>query len=386
MEDNGCLKSIIQVVAFWIGMFIGVAIIKHTLAAIAGGIIAVVSVNKLWKNYEEDKAREKREREQREQEEQRRRWAEEARERKRKEAIELARKYPEATKHYFSKFWGINKATIYDSDITYDRAERLLSCKYSYEEDEIKFNPVLRAKVEAKKEEERRRQEALREAKRREEERRRREEELARQRKEEEKRNLVNTLPACVSSWNSHSNSTLKHKYFYDYYTYAVYKDNATSSMWNTWRTVWHFKNDPDKNVSSYEHDSALQTVTYLVENELRSTFGSKTEYLTLVCLTASTQQKTELRFKDFAEKVCNDLNMTNGYPYIRVVEDGGAKHDGGDGCRTVSHDRYFFQGKYVVLFDDVRTTGRSIEQERRILESLGAKVICAITIAQTTH
>ena len=71
-------------------MFIGVAIIKHTLAAIAGGIIAVVAVNKLWKNYEEDKAREKREREQREQEEQRRRWAEEARERKRKEAIELS--------------------------------------------------------------------------------------------------------------------------------------------------------------------------------------------------------------------------------------------------------------------------------------------------------
>ena len=354
MEDNGCLKSIIQVVAFWIGMFIGAAIIKHAVAAIAGGIIAVVVVNNLWKSYEEDKARERREREQRIQESQRLRWAEEARERKRKEAIELARKYPEATKHYFSKFWGINKSTIYDLDITCDRAEKLLSCKYSYEEDEIKFNPVFRAKVEAKK--------------------------------EEEKRNLVNTLPACVSSWISHSSSTLKHKYFYDYYTYAVYKDNATSSMWNTWRTVWHFKNDPDKNVSSYEHDSAFQTVTRLVENELRSTFGSKTEYLTLVCLTASTQRKTELRFKDFAEKVCNDLNMTNAYSHIRVVEDGGARHDGGDGCRTVSHDRYFFNGKYVVLFDDVRTTGRSLEQERRILESLGAKVICAITIAQTTH
>ena len=142
MEDNGCLKSIIQVVAFWIGMFIGAAIIKHAVAAIAGGIIAVVVVNNLWKSYEEDKARERREREQRIQESQRLRWAEEARERKRKEAIELARKYPEATKHYFSKFWGINKSTIYDLDITCDRAEKLLSCKYSYEEDEIKFNPV----------------------------------------------------------------------------------------------------------------------------------------------------------------------------------------------------------------------------------------------------
>lgn len=214
----------------------------------------------------------------------------------------------------------------------------------------------------------------------------RHEEELARQRKEEEKKNLATILPKCVSSWNSHSNSSLKHKYFYDYYTYANYKDQASTSMWETWRLVWHFKNDPARNISYYEHDSALQTVINLVERELRQTFGTKTEYLTFACLTASTQRKTELRFKDFSEKICKDLNMVNAFPYIKVVEDGVSKRDGGDGCRTVSHDRYFFSGKYVVLFDDVRTSGKTIEQERRILESLGAKVICVVTIAQTTH
>jgi orotate phosphoribosyltransferase-like protein len=129
-----------------------------------------------------------------------------------------------------------------------------------------------------------------------------------------------------------------------------------------------------------------LQTVINLVERELRQTFGTKTEYLTFACLTASTQRKTELRFKDFSEKICKDLNMVNAFPYIKVVEDGVSKRDGGDGCRTVSHDRYFFSGKYVVLFDDVRTSCKTIEQERRILESLGAKVICVVTIAQTTH
>ena len=123
-------------------------------------------------------------------------------------------------------------------------------------------------------------------------ERQRTEEELAWKKKEEEKRNLPTSLPAYVASWSSHSNSSLKHKYFFDYYPYGTYKDNASASMWNTWRTVWHFKNDPDKNVTSYEHRSALQTVTNLVENALRSAFGSKTEYLTLVCLTASTQRK----------------------------------------------------------------------------------------------
>ena len=217
-------------------------------------------------------------------------------------------------------------------------------------------------------------------------EKRHREEKLALQRKEAEERNLANVLPACVSSWNSHGNSSLKHKYFYDYYTYAANKDNASADIRETWRIIWNFKNDPSRSVSIYEHEEALRKVTDLVENELRSTFGSKTEYLTLVCLTASSRRKTELRYSDFAEKVCKDLNMTNAFPYIKVTEDGISKHDGGEGARIVSHDSSFFRGKYVVLFDDIRTTGSSLEHERLILESLGSNVICAITIAQTTH
>ena len=212
------------------------------------------------------------------------------------------------------------------------------------------------------------------------------EEELARRKKDEEVHNLVNSLPACVESWRSHSNSSLKHIYFYDYYPYSKYKENASDGMWEAWRTVWHFKNDPSKNVSCFEHDRALRTITNLVEKALRSAFGTKTEYLTLVCLTASTQRKTELRYKEFADKVCKDLNMTNAYPHIRVFEDGSAKHDGGDGTRQVSYDNYFFKGKNIVLFDDVRTTGNSLEQERRTMEGFGAKVICAITIAQTIY
>ena len=212
------------------------------------------------------------------------------------------------------------------------------------------------------------------------------EDEVARRKKEEEKRSLANTLPACVETWQTHSNSSLKHMFFYDYYTYSNYKSSASASIRDTWRTIWHFKNDPDKNVSDSDHRTALKTVTGLVEKALRSAFGSKTEYLTLVCLTASTRRKTELRYKDFAEIVCKDLNMTNAYPHIRVVEGGSAKHDGGDGSRQVSYDSSFFSGKYVVLFDDVRTTGNSLEQERQTLERLGAKVICAVTIAQTTQ
>ena len=391
MENSGFLESICLWAGGMVDALVGAAINSGTGALLfIGFVLVIIVVYYIWKGIEEDKEREQREKEQRSREESemiaRKLRERETRESNLKEAKELARKYPEATRRYFELFWGIKKFYIFDSDITPERAVKLLSKRYSYESDEIKYNAVYRAKIEEQKAAELRRQEAKREEEIQTAEMKRREEEFARKRKEEEKRNLPTSLPACVASWSSHSNSSLKHKYFFDYYPYGTYKDNASASMWDTWRTVWHFKNDPDKNVTSFEHRSALMTVTQLVENALRSAFGAKTEYLTLVCLTASTQRKTELRYKDFAEQLCKNLNMNNAYPHIQVIEGGSAKHDGGNGSRRVSYDQYFFNGKYVVLFDDVRTTGHSLEQERRTMEKLGAKVICAVTIAQTTY
>ena len=77
---------------------------------------------------------------------------------------------------------------------------------------------------------------------------------------------------------------------------------------------------------------------------------------------------------------------MYNAYPHIRITSEGGAKHEGGTGVASKSYDTEWFNEKYVVLFDDVRTSGSSISTEKNILESLGAHVICAITLAQTTN
>ena len=382
------MKTLCGFIGWIVGMFVGFMFVNSVPALAFICIIGGIPLGRYIGGLIEESQEQERKAAERQRTERLAREREENRKKERRsQATILCLKYPEAAKHYFKTHWGLIKSSISQYDITDDKVDQLLShSENDYKKQEELLNASYRAKIEAERAAERRRIEAQREAERREEERKRREEELARQRKEEEKRNLPKTLPACVSSWTVHSNSTLKHRYFYDYYTYAVYKDNATSSMWDTWRTVWNFKNDPSKGVATFEHQNALRTVTYLVENELRSTFGSKTEYLTLVCLTASTQLKTELRFKDFSETVCKNLNMSNAFSHIRVIEDGSAKHDGGNGSRTVAHDSSFFRGKYVVLFDDVRTTGNSLEQERRLLEGMGANVICAITIAQTTR
>lgn len=369
------MKTTLSYVGFFVGLFIG-AFFETSFTVLLFAIIGLFAGRWLGNTIDEEK---------RIQEENERRKRHE--ENERTKAISLARKYPEATKYFFKKHWYETKSYIYDWEITYEKAVKLLShSEYEYRTKEESLNSEYRAKVELEREQERKRREAQREAERKIAERKRLEEERARQREEEEKRNLPYSLPVCVESWQSHSNSSLKHKYFYDYFSYASHKNYATPSMWDTWHTVWDFKNDIDKNVSISDNAVARNKVVQLVESTIRSTFGTKTKYLTLVCLTASTQNKTERRFREFSERVCRDLNMTNAYPHIRVVEDGNARHEGGDGIRTVQYDRWFFNDKYVILFDDVRTSGRSLEMERRHLESMGAKVICAITIAQTKN
>lgn len=302
--------------------------------------------------------------------------------------------YPEAAKDFYKRRTGANLNITSLNSLTDNDLLLLLSLsEESYQVLEEKLNPSYRAKREAERVETAKKREAERlaaERKKEEErlaaERKRVAEQLEQKRKEDEKRRAISMLPSCVEDWSSHSNSTLKHKYFYDYYPYSLYKDHASSSMKNTWEIVWHFKNDPSRYIRMSDHDSAQTIVVRKVEELLKNTFGSKTEYLTLVCLTASTQEKTDMRFKEFSEIVCNDLNMTNAYSHISVAEEGIAKREGGTGVKSISYDRNFFNGKNVVLFDDVRTTGRSLETMRRHLEDLGAKVLCAITIAQTTH
>lgn len=371
------MKAICTLIGWFVGMFVGFYFVNTCpilgFACILGGMPLGRYIGRSIEESKEQREKMAREaaNERRLQERENSRKSE-----LRNKAIALSVQYPEATKEYFRIHWNIRKSIIQRSDITDEKVALLLShTEFEYKKQEEKLNPVYKKAMEKE-----------RLLAWQEEENRRFAKEAAARRKEEEVRNLSNTLPACVANWQLHANSSLRHKYFFDYYPYDIFKNGATTSMWNTWHTVWHFKNDPSRGVSRFDHDYALDQVVGLVKKTINSAFGAKAEYLTLVCLTASTQQKTELRFKKFAERICSDLKMSNAYPHIKVVEDGNAKHDGGTGYHQVWHDSSFFRGKYIVLFDDVRTTGKSLEAERIRLEQYGAKVICAITVAQTVR
>lgn len=77
---------------------------------------------------------------------------------------------------------------------------------------------------------------------------------------------------------------------------------------------------------------------------------------------------------------------MSNAYQYINVEHDGEAKHIGGTMKAKYVFDDSFFKGKYILLFDDVITSGSSMEAFKNQMERMNAFVVGGISIGVTKH
>ena len=89
-------------------------------------------------------------------------------------------------------------------------------------------------------------------------------------------------------------------------------------------------------------------------------------------------------RYKEFSNLLCANTGLTNSFDQINIIKDATPKHLGGTGKPELSYNNDFFNGRYVILFDDVITSGHSLFRMKRIIESMGATVICAFTIGKT--
>lgn len=152
-------------------------------------------------------------------------------------------------------------------------------------------------------------------------------------------------------------------------------------------RTIWKFKTT-SWHYDSTMHEIVLKRVVPKVTAILKNTFGVSLNQLTLVCIPASTQDKTQARYKDFAMQICDETGMINAFRYLEVTEYAKSKHVGGDGLAitNVEFDKDFFNGKNVLLFDDIITSGETMLQFRKMMESLGANVICGLALGKTKH
>lgn len=173
-----------------------------------------------------------------------------------------------------------------------------------------------------------------------------------------------------VASWNNVAGVP----YYFFYYYYPKRFTDISSVSQDAKRIVYNFKDG-----------IAHSRVKQLVVSKIRDTFNSNDiTKLTFVCIPASTKVVNENRYKDFSAEVCSDLGLKNAYNYITITKEKTPSHLGGNDCAEYSYDRNFFNGAFVILFDDIVTQGGSMSSMKSHLESIGATVICAISIGRT--
>ena len=365
---------------------------------------------------------------------------------KRAEALLLAKKYPKAMRRLFMRRWGIERILIEEKDIK-DISENKLDVLISYinyEKDEQELNDALNEehdvalakqkekkayyerlskedkkwiakeeaerkakkeieckadeKVEAKKrkiardetvkraiENIKKREEAQRKA-REETERKVKEEAQRKAREEAERKAIKKKLLDKVSNWKLLF-CELHYNYLLNYYP-TTCNFEATQDEWDDRWIVWNFKNTPGK-TSVTAHDRVLKSVIPQIKAKLQSTFGNYLlTQITLVCIPASSEEKTRARYEEFSTRLCSETGMINAYNHMHVISASQEKKFGGTGitAKNVDFESGYFNGKYVLLFDDVITKGESMLRFKNKMESLGATVIAGFSIGRTKH
>lgn len=194
----------------------------------------------------------------------------------------------------------------------------------------------------------------------------------------------LNALHMLTANWEYRA-ADIPYLFLVDYLPVATDKGverNLTTVIRNR-QLVWNFKYG-GHNVTSLGHFQSMTEVVGRLTDIINRNFGDLTEYLTLFCIPASSLDKNEQRYREFSRELCRRTGMTDAFPYIAVYSERTPAHLGGErGCNYAVY-RPFFQGRAVLLFDDVLTTGRSLAEAADILKGYGAVPVAACFIGRT--
>ncbi|WP_297975346.1 phosphoribosyltransferase family protein [uncultured Bacteroides sp.] len=129
--------------------------------------------------------------------------------------------------------------------------------------------------------------------------------------------------------------------------------------------------------------------VAAIVANKIAEKFGSFADSIVFVCVPASSVERTERRYREFCEEVARRCGCMNGYNAIKVDGSRMTIHETKKGkslqnSETISFNADFFNGKRVVVFDDVLTQGHSYARFACALEQLGAEVLGGYFLGKT--
>ena len=182
-----------------------------------------------------------------------------------------------------------------------------------------------------------------------------------------------------IETWPMLSNG-LHYNWLVDYAAYSAFGTfELTAEEWEKRDLIVNFKGNSEL-TTEIDHQQALEKAINMVSSYLKETFGEKTTQLTLVCIPAALQQHTERRYRKFSDEVCKATGMANAYDafsYTKSVDEDGDEVD------ELHIDEAFFEGKQVLLFDDIIASGGSIVKFSEKLQALGANVVAALALGK---
>lgn len=158
---------------------------------------------------------------------------------------------------------------------------------------------------------------------------------------------------------------------------------NTDAGAWEIRNLVWHFKCDVER-TTARQHVDAMQTVLERLSEILERTFGPELPGLTLVCIPASSTVANDVRYAEFAERLCRMTGMGNAHGHVRIIGKKTPKHLGKSAGVKVELDTDWFRYRKILFFDDIITTGNSYEDHASQMREARAFVIGAVFIGHT--
>jgi len=190
----------------------------------------------------------------------------------------------------------------------------------------------------------------------------------------------VSDLAACIESWPILA-SGIRYQYLVDYHSYNAFGTYSLSNEeWDNREMIQNFKNNSEL-TDPISHENAMRKAITMLTRLLHDTFGEKLPLLTLVCIPASTAEKTAARFEEFSRLVCEETGMSNGYEHITVVAD--LDHVGDSHLPEYSIDTDYFKSRNVLLFDDIMVTGGSINKFASQVVGLCGNIVAAVVLGK---
>ena len=168
-------------------------------------------------------------------------------------------------------------------------------------------------------------------------------------------------------------------KLMYNFFDYLPTKyKQASKKDWEIRRLIWDFK-DGKRSLS----------VAKMVAEKLIQFYGVDAKNIVFACIPASSEQRNFTRYKVFADEVCRLSGAVNAFDHIHVHGERLAIHETKcsknlENVQTIDFDKEFFNGKKILVFDDILTQGYSYAKFSCALERFGASVIGGFFLGKT--